>query len=508
MVSFVPRTVRRTDPLAGVQVAEARARSADREGGGGPVPALHPATTRRAVQGARFDKAAGASSATKALVATPAAMGSVRWFALAMLLAPAVRGQTAAAGFAVSVRYTATGVQHDIAALGASRDGSTLWVAHRSWLYAVDAQGTATLVHALPQGEWIGALTVDAGGGRVWFTNWTTSALLVHDPSNGRTQTAGSVPANTFDLAFLPATTTLLATANPSWPAPGARPGVWRIDSAGGHHEVVQLTGASGPLAFTANGDLLCVTVSATFPPPPASASLLRFSAARLAQALAGGPALVPADARLVARFDNAYDLAVDDRERGYVTDASGGRVWSVDLATGTRDATPILDTGAAGSAQLAWIEGTGPATFAPWQPPGGGRLCVAVADWTNVRTQVVEIAAARASLEVLPALPVPRGPARLVATGAVPAAPCVLFVSELPLVATYTAFPWQGAPMRLDLDPRVPPLAWPVLADASGHAEWPFHHGGGAATLWAQALSLSPAAGGTTPAVRVELAR
>ncbi|MEZ5964837.1 MAG: hypothetical protein R3F56_13410 [Planctomycetota bacterium] len=432
----------------------------------------------------------------------------VRGLAAAVAALP-VLAQTPSRGFATASRYVANGGGHDIAAMAVSRGSDALFVAHRDQLFAVDSQGNSRLVHSLGAGEWFGALLVDPANGDVLFTNWTTNTLWAFDPSRGQARLLGGVPNNSFDLAFLPGTSTLLTTANPLWPAPGAHPSVWRIDPAGNHHEVVQLSGSSGPLAFAANGDLVCVTVSDVYPPPPGSSQVLRFAATLLARALGGGSPLRESDAAAVGRpFDGAYDLALDDRGRAYLSDAGLGQVWQLDLASGLRTALPLLDTGSAATTVLAWTPGPGPATFDAYQHDGGGALFATVTDWTNMRTSVERVAAAAPTVEVAPSNPVPRGSAAVNVAGAEPSALCVLFVSELAPVAAYSAFTWQGAPMLFMLDPTVAPFAWAGLADAGGRATWAFTHGGlGGVSFTVQALTLAPDRAGTTLPLRLTLA-
>ncbi len=419
-------------------------------------------------------------------------------------------GQAPSPGFASASRYSAIGVQHDIAAMAPSRDGQTIWVAHRDLLFAVDAVGNRSLAYALPGGQWIGALIVDATG-EVLFTNGSNQTLLAHDPVTRQTRHLGGIPANTFDLAAVPGSSTLLATANPVWPSPGARPGVWRLDPAlGNHREIVQLVGASGPLTFAGNGDLLCATASATFPAPPGSSLLLRFAASRVALALAGGPALTMQDAtRVGAPLDAAYDLAIDSRERAYVTGGLLGHVLRIDLASGARAATPWLDTGSAGSTQIAWLPGGTLATFDAFQPADGGRLLVTIANWNGIRSDVVQLEPARPSLVIGPANPVPRGPASINLHGSIAAAPCVLFVSELPAIGEFPLLSWLGVPMFVGLDASVPPLALPLVTDTRGQATWAFTHVGlGGVSLPVQAVSLTGVAGCTSGVTTVQLAR
>lgn len=398
-----------------------------------------------------------------------------------------------APGFAATTRYLAQGVQHGIDALATTADA--LFVAHQSWLYAVDAQGGRQLVHSLPAGHQFGAMSFEPRSGAVLVTDWTARLLIAHFPG-GVTQVLGAVPANVFDLALVPGTSILLATANPSWPNPGAQPGIWRIDPPAPARELIRLSGASGPLVITADGSLVAATASATYPAPPGSSRLLRWSAVQLTRTLAGGALLTAADAVAIgAPFDGAYDLAHDDRGQVYVSDGLRGQVWQVDLASGARARVPLLATGNAGTTHLVWRRGPGPATFAPYQPDGGGELLAAVADWAAVQSQVAAVAAQRPTLAVQPGNSVPHGAAAVLAAGLEPNSPGLLFVSPLPPQPEWT-LPFAAAmPLWLGLDERIAPWTWPVSADAQGRATWPFAHRGGSATLTLQALTL-PAGG------------
>jgi hypothetical protein len=416
---------------------------------------------------------------------------------LAFVQAGALSAQTVvvpAPGHAATTRYRALGVQHGIDALAAT-DGGALFVAHQTWLYAVDATGNRQLVHSLPASHQFGAMTFEPRSGAVLATDWTARILIAHFPG-GSTQALGPVPANTFDLALVPGTSILLAAANPNWPSPGAWPGIWRVDPPTPPRELIRLAGASGPLVITADGSLIAATVSATYPAPPGSSRLLRWSAAQLTRALAGGALLTVADAVVVGPpFDGAYDLAHDDRGQIYVSDGLRGQVWQVDLASGARARLPLLATGGAGTTHLAWRRGSGPATFAPYQPAGGGELLAVVADWASVQSEAVAITAQRPGLTVQPGNPVPHGAAAVLAEGLAPNAPSALFVSPLP-AQPEQALPFaMGMPLWLGLDERIAPWAWPASADAQGRASWSFWHRGGNATLTLQALTV-PAGG------------
>ncbi|HLU40333.1 MAG TPA: hypothetical protein VK081_13190 [Planctomycetota bacterium] len=413
--------------------------------------------------------------------------------------------QTVSPGFAALARYQPTGMPAGVTALAYAQGTDTLWAAHRNILVSVDAQGAPTFAFGLPVQDWIGALAVDPNDGSVWFTDESNAVLYHHDPVRRHTRAVGRIPPHVFDLLF--AGGRLLASANPAWPAPGANAGIFVLDPASGHREIARLVGPSGPIACTPNGDLLYATQAGVSPPPPSSSDIVRFAAARVAAALAGGPMLTLADATVAVRgLDGAFDLAVDDAGRVYVTDSLRGQVWRADLATGARETTPFVATGNAGTTWLAWRREAGAGTFAAFQPPGGGRLFVAVEDWMSARSTVIDVGAARPAIAVMPALPIPRGPARVEARGAAPLSPCVLCISPLRVVPEFTAGSLFGAPLWVGLDPFVAPFAWPTLADANGDAIWSFVHAGPAARgIGVQFLTLGAAGAGTSPALDVD---
>jgi len=99
-----------------------------------------------------------------------------------------------------------------------------------------------------------------------------------------------------YDLDFGPSGE-LYVSANPGFA--GNR--IERIDPAQGTREtVVQLAGASGPVAVDDAGNVYTVDVPASFPPPPGSYSVLRYTAAQIAFAASSGTPLTANEARIV----------------------------------------------------------------------------------------------------------------------------------------------------------------------------------------------------------------
>lgn len=415
---------------------------------------------------------------------------------------PTLAAQSPRPGLAAEIVHTETGALANASSFVASRDGIALYFAHQHQIYVSDLTGGRRIVAWFNAGEQIGTLSVDPRDDRIWLTNFTTDGLFVFEPRTASLRAMGSAPHNTFALAVDPASGTLLASANPLWPAPGAATGIWAIDLVQAQHrEIVRCSGPSGPIAFGPTGELLYATQGTVFPPPPGQTDLLRLSTTRLAQVLAGGARLRQSDLQLVARgLDGAYDLAVDARGYAYVSDANYGQVRRVSLATGTVDPTPTLRTGTLATTSLSHVAGVAPRVFAPFQPTDSGALFVTVPDWNAIRTDVIRVRPRRPELHAVPGLPLPRGPARLELSGAVPNAACALFLSVLPPVPEYQALRLDGLPIWATLDPGFPWLVWPASSDAAGGAVFAFRHeAAGAFALSVQALSLTSTALGTS---------
>ena len=83
-----------------------------------------------------------------------------------------------------------------------------------------------------------------------------------------------------------------------------------RVDTdTGATTTLATVSGASGPVAIAANGDLYYATSSDSFPAPPGSTSILRWTSAQLA----GGTLLSELDATVIAAgLDGAASLGID----------------------------------------------------------------------------------------------------------------------------------------------------------------------------------------------------
>jgi hypothetical protein len=257
----------------------------------------------------------------------------------------------------------------------------------------VAREGLSVTVHA-DDGSWLATLAS--------FPSFTFPSFLILDPSesfaligestNGtiqRVDLAGAgaalecVLVLNYDAAFQDATHVLVSAATCGF---GCGNELWSLDLPT-HATALeaQLAGASGPLAFEPDGDLVYATVSATFPPPSGATSILRFSAAQLA----AGAILSENDAAVVASgFDGASDLVADPLTSTlYVAENGFGTgINRVRRVGGSAATSPILVEGEAFRwiSGLEFVAGDGVAAFAAFQPEQGGLLRYATTDFAT----------------------------------------------------------------------------------------------------------------------------
>lgn len=393
-------------------------------------------------------------------------------------------------GFDASVRYAE--VSSPLAMTGFAVDARhTVFVAVHNCVMSIDTADNVRLVQSLPNGHDIGLIAVPDAGDELLFTDLQADLLWRHDLRSGAVRSM-PVPRFAFDLARA-ADGSLLVVANPRWPMPGANSGVWLVDAGGNHREIVQLVGPSGPLAFAAGGDLLYAAQSAVYPSPPGSVRVVRFGAADLRRAIASGPPLQISDATVVLdRLDGAFDLALDDRGRLYVSDPQNGvRRTSLD---GTLETSPFIapppPPQLLGTLQLQFVGGHAP-TFDAFQP-GEERLYVHASDWTFT-SAVHAVRPQRPGLASSPPDVVPPGPLTLMLDSAPGNGLTALFVA-IAAVPERKLLDLAGTPLWFALDPTLPLVCLPRAGDANGKASWPMYHAGGfGLTVYLQALSLSP---------------
>lgn len=421
----------------------------------------------------------------------------LRAAAFAALLSSALCGQSSIplpAGYAAREVVRETGHAIGFRGFAPGRGPGELFYAVDHAVWHRDAHGMVTLVHAYPNPARCDLIVRPPGSPALLYADDRSGRLVVHDVASG-TESTRALVANTFDVTAIGGA--LLAAANPLWPAPGARPGVWRLDPSGGsaHREVVALpVGASGPLAVDpSNGDLVVATLPAIQPTPAGAVTLLRFPSARLGAAIAGGARLTVADASVIASgLDGAFDLAFDDRGCIFVSNPGDGRVERV-RADGRVDATPFVGANPSSALGLAFVDGDR-ATFDPWQPDRGGALLIAINDWSTLGA-VVEVRSARPQLTSASGPIVGPGVLRLDLDGLPARQPFQILLNPLPLVAPEPVlFELGGVPVWCAIDLRVPPLSVVVVADAAGAASVGLPYAGGVAwTLAFQAAGLDP---------------
>jgi hypothetical protein len=129
--------------------------------------------------------------------------------------------------------------------------------------------------------------------------------------------------------------------------------------------------GASGPVAVSPDGALYYATQSDSFPPPPGSTDVLRWSAA---QVQAGG--LQEQNAQTIGSgFEGGSSLAVDPLGGGvYLAETNFGlSLYRIVRVGPTPQTSPVvMDSGLAYVSDLQLLDGGGPGSFDPWQPDDG----------------------------------------------------------------------------------------------------------------------------------------
>lgn len=174
-----------------------------------------------------------------------------------------------------------------------------------------------------------------------------------------------------FDAVFLDETSAIVSAATCGF---GCGSDLVRVDVLSGVTQVRGLIpGASGPLALGSNGDLYYTTVSGSFPPPPASSDVLRWSAAQVAS----GDPLTEASAQVaVAGLDGGASLAVDPVFGGIlVAESAFGATSRIRLYSpdGLLVSTVVESQDWLGGVELR--AGGGLGHFFPYQPADGIQL-------------------------------------------------------------------------------------------------------------------------------------
>lgn len=203
----------------------------------------------------------------------------------------------------------------------------------------------------------------------------TESFAVIGESSNGDLFTVAldgsgmsllaNVPLN-YAAAFEGAGAVMVSAADT-----GGGNDIVRVDVGTGNvGDVAHVPGASGPVAFTASGDLLYGTISDVFPAPPGSSDVLWWSQAQITS----GAMLTELDASVLhGGLDGAASLAVDP-VLGSVLVAESvfgatSRILELD-ATGALVGTVVESTGFLSSIELH--QGGGVGHFRRYQPSDG----------------------------------------------------------------------------------------------------------------------------------------
>ena len=132
-----------------------------------------------------------------------------------------------------------------------------------------------------------------------------------------------------FDLAFINDRNCYLS-ANPAY---GTTNKILHLDlNSSAIKEVASIDHTySGPIDADDSGNVYYVKNSAHFPVQPGDFTLLSFAAAKLENALSGGPVLGMGDAQTIAPgLNGGYDVAWHTSGAVYVSDANNGKIYAI----------------------------------------------------------------------------------------------------------------------------------------------------------------------------------
>lgn len=204
-----------------------------------------------------------------------------------------------------------------IGIIDANGDGAPAAVAK---VYDFGKATFGSFVKVSPDGSF--ALFVDSVSYEIFSINLTDYDVTEVVPSSGSFDGA-------FDLAFIDSRSCYLS-ANPAW---GTTNKILHLDLNNGKvMEVASIDHTfSGPIDVDDGGNLYYVKNSANYPVKPGDYTLLSFDAAKLENALNGGPVLASGDARVIASgLDGGYDAAWHASGAVYVSDANNGKIYKI----------------------------------------------------------------------------------------------------------------------------------------------------------------------------------
>jgi hypothetical protein len=178
------------------------------------------------------------------------------------------------------------------------------------------------------------------------------------------------------------------------------------------------IPGASGPVAMAPNGDLYYATASLTFPAPPGSTDVLKWTAAQVAL---GG--LTDLNATVFgADFDGGGAMDFDPKSgRVFLAETNFGLGVNKIVRVLTNKAnSPVIVNASNSISAVQVIETGGPATFQAYQPSNGSNLFYSTTDFFSF-SDVVTVKPKRPTLTASGAGTTGQGPVTMTVTGGVP---------------------------------------------------------------------------------------
>lgn len=295
---------------------------------------------------------------------------------------------------------------------------------------------------------------------------------------------------NNYDAAMFDSNALFVSAATCGF---GCGSQIWRFDLVSSQlHQVAQVPGASGPIAFDAQGYLYYGTSSAAFPPPPSATKLYRWTPAQLA----AQDVLGLADAQFLAGgFEGAWRLAIDRRVGAlYLVEnhftSGSNRIRRI---LGGPSQSPILLEGQPFRTigNLSFHSGTHAARYLPYQPPGEPLLSYTTTDFVHPPERFL-LEPERASLSFTGPGTSGPGPFQLALVGGPPDGSArVLLFPAARFQAHESAQLVGGVPLFLGVTPRLGFAGlsgWERFAlDASGGLALGFTNPGGLTGLGAQ---------------------
>lgn len=331
--------------------------------------------------------------------------------------------------------------------------------------------------------------------GRVLAGGLHTGLVRCLDANSGQLLAIYPGVANAFDAEPL-VNGDLLLSANPTWPAGGSNSGLWLAGPGRTPRLLLQLSGPSGPLVVLGNGDLVVGELGPIVPPPPGAARLLRFPAAVVQQALAGGT-LTTADAVTTGNgFGGIYDLAADDEGRLLVSDPAS----SIVVHTAPGGLTPVgtwFDAGPGRFVTSLQRQDRGSAPLAAFQPyEHAPSVLATTTDYTSL-LEAYACGPQRPLASLSPSSFVAVGNSTHAVHRAPPLGVGLVLASLQPLQPEQAIAWFGGTPLWLGLDANgLVPFTGFAL-DAQGGANVPIVNPGGiAADLHFQTVVFAPGSG------------